>query len=54
MVVPASAHAAFHNAAHYFGIGVHKVPVRDDWRAVREYLLEQRADKARDRTLRQA
>lgn len=33
MVVPASAHAAFHKAAHYFGIKVHKVPVRDDWRA---------------------
>src|SRR5687767_14227808 len=33
MVVPASAHAAFHKAAHYFGIRVHKVPVRDDWRA---------------------
>ena len=28
--------------------------VRDDWRVVREHLLEQRADKARDRTLRQA
>jgi glutamate/tyrosine decarboxylase-like PLP-dependent enzyme len=33
MVVPASAHAAFHKAAHYFGLRVHKVPVRDDWRA---------------------
>jgi sphinganine-1-phosphate aldolase len=33
MVVPASAHAAFHKAAHYFGLLVHKVPVRDDWRA---------------------
>jgi glutamate/tyrosine decarboxylase-like PLP-dependent enzyme len=33
MVVPASAHAAFHKAAHYFGVKVHKVPVRDDWRA---------------------
>ena len=33
MVVPASAHAAFHKAAHYFGVRVHKVPVRDDWRA---------------------
>ena len=33
MVVPASAHAAFHKAAHYFGIRVHKIPVRDDWRA---------------------
>jgi glutamate/tyrosine decarboxylase-like PLP-dependent enzyme len=33
MVVPASAHAAFHKAAHYFGLTVHKVPVREDWRA---------------------
>jgi sphinganine-1-phosphate aldolase len=33
MVVAASAHAAFHKAAHYFGIRLHKVPVRDDWRA---------------------
>jgi glutamate/tyrosine decarboxylase-like PLP-dependent enzyme len=33
MVVPTSAHAAFHKAAHYFGIQVHSIPVRDDWRA---------------------
>ena len=33
MVVPESAHAAFHKAAHYFGIRVHKIPVRADWRA---------------------
>lgn len=33
MVLPTSAHAAFHKAAHYFGLKVHKVPVRDDWRA---------------------
>jgi sphinganine-1-phosphate aldolase len=33
MVVPESAHAAFHKAAHDFGITVHKVAVRDDWRA---------------------
>jgi glutamate/tyrosine decarboxylase-like PLP-dependent enzyme len=33
MIVPESAHAAFHKAAHYFGITVHKVAVRDDWRA---------------------
>jgi glutamate/tyrosine decarboxylase-like PLP-dependent enzyme len=33
MVVPASAHAAFHKAAHYFGIEVHSVPVRDNWEA---------------------
>lgn len=33
MVVARSAHAAFHKAAHYFGVTVHSVPVRDDWRA---------------------
>ncbi len=33
MVVAESAHAAFHKAAHYFGIELHKVAVDDDWRA---------------------
>ena len=33
MVLPVSAHAAFHKAAHYFGLEVRKVPVRADWRA---------------------
>lgn len=33
MVLPESAHAAFHKAAHYFGLKVHKVKVREDWRA---------------------
>jgi glutamate/tyrosine decarboxylase-like PLP-dependent enzyme len=33
MVVARSAHAAFHKAGHYFGLKVHNVPVRDDWRA---------------------
>jgi glutamate/tyrosine decarboxylase-like PLP-dependent enzyme len=33
MVVASSAHAAFHKAAHYFGLRVHKVPVRSDFRA---------------------
>lgn len=33
MVLPASAHAAFHKAAHYFGLTVHNVPVRPDFRA---------------------
>lgn len=33
MVVPASAHAAFTKAAHYFGVELVRVPVRDDWRA---------------------
>ncbi|MEZ5134274.1 MAG: aminotransferase class V-fold PLP-dependent enzyme [Acidimicrobiales bacterium] len=32
MVVGENAHAAFHKAAHSFGITLHKVPVRDDWR----------------------
>ncbi len=33
IVVAASAHAAFHKAAHNFGLTLHKVPVRDDWTA---------------------
>ena len=33
MVVAESAHAAFHKAAHLFGLTLHKVPVRDDWTA---------------------
>ncbi len=33
MVLPTSAHAAFHKAAHYFGLTVHKVPVLEDWTA---------------------
>jgi glutamate/tyrosine decarboxylase-like PLP-dependent enzyme len=33
MVLPESAHAAFHKAAHLFGIRVHKTPVAADWRA---------------------
>jgi glutamate/tyrosine decarboxylase-like PLP-dependent enzyme len=33
MVLPISAHAAFHKAAHYFGITVRKVPVDSEWRA---------------------
>ena len=33
MVIADSAHAAFHKAAHYFGIRVHKVAVRADFRA---------------------
>jgi glutamate/tyrosine decarboxylase-like PLP-dependent enzyme len=32
IVVPVSAHAAFHKAAHYFGLTVRKVPVGEDWR----------------------
>ena len=33
MVLPVSAHAAFHKAAHYFGVRVQRVPVDADWRA---------------------
>jgi glutamate/tyrosine decarboxylase-like PLP-dependent enzyme len=33
MVIASSAHAAFHKAAHYFGVRVHKVDVDVDWRA---------------------
>src|SRR5262245_47408155 len=33
MVVATSAHAAFHKAAHYFGVELVKVPVRGDFRA---------------------
>ncbi|MFN3217822.1 MAG: pyridoxal phosphate-dependent decarboxylase family protein [Acidimicrobiales bacterium] len=33
MVLAESAHAAFHKAAHLFGITVHKTPVRSDWTA---------------------
>src|SRR5437588_4313054 len=33
MIVAESAHAAFHKAAHDFGLGVHTVPVRSDSRA---------------------
>ena len=33
MIVAESAHAAFHKAAHLFGLTVHKTPVLDDWTA---------------------
>jgi len=33
LVLAASAHAAFHKAAHYFGLKVHTLPVRSDFRA---------------------
>jgi glutamate/tyrosine decarboxylase-like PLP-dependent enzyme len=33
MIVAESAHAAFHKAAHLFGLTVRKTPVRDDWTA---------------------
>jgi sphinganine-1-phosphate aldolase len=40
MVVAESAHAAFHKGGYYFGVEVHKVPVRDDWRADVEAMAE--------------
>ncbi|MEM7274036.1 MAG: aspartate aminotransferase family protein [Actinomycetota bacterium] len=33
LVVSTSTHAAFHKAAHLFGLTIHAVPVRDDWTA---------------------
>jgi sphinganine-1-phosphate aldolase len=33
MVLPSTAHAAFHKAAHYFGVRAVMVPVGDDYRA---------------------
>lgn len=33
MIVAENAHAAFHKGAYYFGLKLHKVPVRADWRA---------------------
>jgi glutamate/tyrosine decarboxylase-like PLP-dependent enzyme len=33
MVIASSAHAAFHKAAHYFGVRAHKVDVDDEWLA---------------------
>ncbi len=33
MVIPSTAHAAFHKAAHYFGVRAVVVPVGDDFRA---------------------
>ncbi|HYD11063.1 MAG TPA: hypothetical protein VEA78_13255, partial [Acidimicrobiales bacterium] len=40
MVLAESAHAAFHKAAHYFGVRVHKTPVGPDWRAQPERFAE--------------
>ncbi len=47
IVLPVSAHAAFHKAAHYFGLTVRRVPVRDDWRAD----VDAAADLVNDRTV---
>ncbi len=47
MIVAESAHAAFHKAAHLFGLTLHKVPVRDDWTAD----VEAMAEKINDNTV---
>jgi glutamate/tyrosine decarboxylase-like PLP-dependent enzyme len=49
MVVAESAHAAFHKAAHLFGLRLHKVPVRDDWTADVEAMAAARAHRPRGR-----
>jgi glutamate/tyrosine decarboxylase-like PLP-dependent enzyme len=40
IVLAESAHAAFHKAAHNFGLVVRKAPVRDDWTADVEAMAE--------------
>ena len=40
IVLPESAHAAFHKAAHNFGLTVRKAPVRADWTADVEAMAE--------------
>lgn len=47
MIVAESAHAAFHKAAHLFGITLHKVAVLEDWRAD----VEAMAELVNDRTV---
>jgi sphinganine-1-phosphate aldolase len=47
LVVPESAHAAFHKGAHYFGLEVRSVPVAPDWRAD----VDAMADALDDRTV---
>lgn len=41
IVLPESAHAAFHKAAHLFGLEVRKTKVKDDWTADVEAMAEQ-------------
>ena len=41
MIVAESAHAAFHKAAHLFGITLHKTPVLADWTADVDAMAEQ-------------
>ena len=47
MVVAESAHAAFHKAAHLFGITLHKTPVGPDWRVD----LDAMADTVNENTI---
>jgi glutamate/tyrosine decarboxylase-like PLP-dependent enzyme len=47
IVLPVSAHAAFHKAAHYFGLTVRPVPVDAGWRAD----VEAAAEVVNDRTV---
>jgi sphinganine-1-phosphate aldolase len=47
MIVAESAHAAFHKAAHLFGLTLHSVPVRDDWTAD----VDAMADLVNERTV---
>jgi glutamate/tyrosine decarboxylase-like PLP-dependent enzyme len=47
MIVAESAHAAFHKAAHLFGISLHKTPVLPDWTAD----VEAMADHVNDNTV---
>ena len=50
MVLPATAHAAFHKAAHYFGVEAVQVPVGPDFRADPAAMLAA-VDEDRDRTV---
>ncbi len=50
MVLPATAHAAFHKAAHYFGVEPVLVPVAEDFTAD-VAATEAAVDEARDRTV---
>jgi len=47
MIVAESAHAAFHKAAHLFGLTLHKVAVCDDWTAD----VDAMAEKVNDNTV---
>ena len=45
MVVSESAHAAFHKAAHLFGIEIHKTKVKPDWTADVDAMAERVGDQ---------